>query len=262
MRWIIGDIHGMLRPLRALLGEIARRDPWAHLLFVGDYVNRGPDSRGVIEMLLSLRNAHFVRGNHDDLLDLVLHGSCYAPQPSAPDPISAFRWFMEHGLAETFQSYGLDAAELEHARHEPTPEAIRRFGEAVPPKHRAFIRRLAPVIEHDDLFVAHGVWGADESDESLAHALAANPALRTRLLWGRFGHEIAAKKRWKRTGYFGHTPVQALPADLRNGDAAPVRGPHLVMVDTGAAVSPNGRLTAVCAETGAAVQAERDGTLA
>ncbi len=79
MRWIIGDIHGMLRPLQGLLREVARRDPWAHLLFVGDYVNRGPDARGVIEQLVTLRNAHYLRGNHDDVFDLILHGTCYAP---------------------------------------------------------------------------------------------------------------------------------------------------------------------------------------
>ena len=262
MRWIIGDIHGMLRPLQTVLREVARRDPWSHLLFVGDYVNRGPDAKGVIELLLSLKNAHFVRGNHDDIFDLVLHGSCYTPHPTAPDPVRAFCWFMEYGLAETFQSYGVDYAQLEHARHKPTPELIRRIGEAVPPRHRVFVRRLAPVIEHDDLFVAHGVWGADEPDAALAQALNADAALRNRLLWGRFGQEILQKKHWKRTGYFGHTPVQALPANLRNADVAtPVKGPKMVMVDTGAAVSPDGRLTAVCAETGDVVQAERNGTL-
>ena len=112
MRWIIGDIHGMLRPLQTVLAEVNRRDPWAHLLFVGDYVNRGPDSNGVIELLLTLKNAHFIRGNHDDIFDMILHGSCYVTHPAAPDPLSAFCWFMEHGLADTFISYGIDYAEL------------------------------------------------------------------------------------------------------------------------------------------------------
>jgi serine/threonine protein phosphatase 1 len=261
MRWIIGDIHGMLRPLEALVRAVERIDSQRQLLFVGDYVNRGPDSNGVIELLLSLKNAHFVRGNHDDILDMVLHGSSYVTHPSAPDPVSAFCWFMEHGLAETFTSYGIDYAELEFIRHRPTPDLIRRVGESVPARHRTFIRRLPPVIEHEDLFVAHGVWGADEPDTSLAQALASGPMLRNELLWGRFGPEIGRKKRWKRTGYFGHTPVQALPANLRNHDPTPVRGPNMMMVDTGAAVSPDGRLTAVCAENGAVVQAERNGTL-
>jgi hypothetical protein len=168
---------------------------------------------------------------------------------------------MEYGLAETFVSYGIDYAELELVRQRPTADLIKRVGESVPPRHRTFIRRLLPVIEHDDLFVAHGMWGADEPDAALAQSLAAQAMLRNRVLWGRFGLEIAQKKRWKRTGYFGHTPVQALPPNLRGDEPTPVRGPNIVMVDTGAAVSQDGRLSAVCAETGAVVQAERDGTL-
>jgi len=261
MRWIIGDIHGMLRPLQTVLAEVNRRDPWAHLLFVGDYVNRGPDSNGVIELLLTLKNAHFIRGNHDDIFDMILHGSCYVTHPAAPDPVNAFCWFIEHGLADTFTSYGIDYAELEHARHRPSPERIKRFGDAVPAKHKTFIRRLQPVIEHDDLFVAHGMWGADEPDTSLSQVLGVHPILRNQLLWGRFGLEISQKKRWKRTGYFGHTPVQALPPNVRGEEPTPARGPSIVMVDTGAAVSPDGRLSAVCAESGAVVQAERNGSL-
>ena len=261
MRWIIGDIHGLLRPLQTLLAEVKRRDPWGQLLFVGDYVNRGPDSRGVIELLLSLKNAHFVRGNHDDLFDLILHGTCYAPHPNAADPASAFVWFMEHGLAETFQSYGIDSAELDHARRLPSPERIARFGAAVPTAHRQFVRRLLPVIEHDDLFVAHGFWGADDPDADIAKTLAGSPMLRHRTLWGRFADDIPHKKRWRRTGYFGHTPVQTYPAPYFTGAVVPIRGPNLVLLDTGGVISNDGRLTAVCAETGGMVQAERNGKL-
>src|SRR3954471_4645533 len=192
---------------------------------------------------------------------MVLHGTAYVTHPSGPDPVSAFCWFMEYGLADTFMSYGIDSAELELVRQRPTPDLIRRVGESIPPRHRTFIRKLVPVIEHDDLFVAHGMWGADEPDAAIGQALASQALLRNRILWGRFGAEIAQKKHWKRTGYFGHTPVQALPASLRGDEPTPVRGPNIVMVDTGAAVSPDGRLTAVCAETGAVVQAERNGAL-
>ena len=264
MRWIIGDIHGMLRPLEALLRELARRDPWAHLLFVGDYVNRGPNSRGVLELLSTLRNAHFVRGNHDDIFDLVLHGSCYVTNPTAPDPVSAFVWFMNHGLDNTFGSYGIDYAELEYAKTHPSSERIKRFAEAVPEKHRRFIRKLLPVIEHDDLFVAHGQWDINEPDAGpgITERLAADPRHRARILWGRYAKEIPQKKRWKRTGYFGHSPVESYPESLRPGGAnVPIKGPNIVLLDTGAAVSASGRLSAVCAESGEIVQAERNGTL-
>src|SRR5687768_1050297 len=104
MRWVIGDIHGMLRPLRAVLEAVSRRDPTPRFYFVGDYVNRGPESRAVLDLLLGLSDAAFVRGNHDDVFDLVLHGTCYDCHPAAPDSVSAFAWFMNHGLATTFGS--------------------------------------------------------------------------------------------------------------------------------------------------------------
>ena len=101
MRWVIGDVHGMRAALESLLGEISKRDRSPRFLFTGDYVNRGPDSRGVIDLLLSLSGAAFVRGNHDDILDIILHGEGYCDHPTGIDAVGAFRWFMQHGLGET-----------------------------------------------------------------------------------------------------------------------------------------------------------------
>src|SRR5687768_3911030 len=106
MRWVIGDIHGMLSPLENLLAAVERKDPKRELLFVGDYVNRGPQSKGVIDLLLSLSNARFVRGNHDDIFDQVICGQSIAGKPGEEHRISAFQWFMQHGLDKTFLSYG------------------------------------------------------------------------------------------------------------------------------------------------------------
>lgn len=120
MRWIIGDIHGMLRPLEALVSAIHRADPQATLLFAGDFVNRGPDSRRVVDLLLSLENARFIRGNHDDVFDQILHGSSYCENGSRHDPLTAFRWFMQHGMRETFISYGVSPAEMDALGQHPT----------------------------------------------------------------------------------------------------------------------------------------------
>src|SRR3954470_6428230 len=108
MRWIIGDVHGMLKPLARLLDEVNRVDAAARFYFVGDYVNRGPDSRGVIDLLLSLTNAKFARGNHDDIFDHVCNAAHYAPNAANADRFVSFQWFMEHGLDATFTSYGVD----------------------------------------------------------------------------------------------------------------------------------------------------------
>ena len=105
MRWIIGDLHGMLRPLETLVQEIPRIDSEAVYYFVGDYVNRGPDSKGVVDLLLSLKNAKCIRGNHDDIFDQILHGTSYAENATRGDRFMAFQWFLEHGLTDTLLSY-------------------------------------------------------------------------------------------------------------------------------------------------------------
>src|SRR5690242_5698589 len=101
MRWLIGDIHGMLKPLEALLRGIEHDDPQATVYFAGDFVNRGPESKGVIDLVLSMSNAKCIRGNHDDVLDQVLHGHSYAENSSRGDRFAAFQWFLDHGLLET-----------------------------------------------------------------------------------------------------------------------------------------------------------------
>ena len=63
----VGDIHGAALSLDALLAAV-RPTPRDRLVFLGDYVDRGPDSRGVIDRLLALKTTHdvtCVRGNHE-----------------------------------------------------------------------------------------------------------------------------------------------------------------------------------------------------
>jgi hypothetical protein len=262
MRWIIGDVHGMLRALEALLKEIEKADGQAELLFVGDYVNRGPDSRRVIDLLLTLEGAHFIRGNHDDIFDEILHGASYAQNASEGKPLVAFQWFMQHGLASTLESYGADPAELEYTLGHPNWERLKNILQSVPQKHRQFIRNLPAIIERDDLFVAHGKWDVADSDRSpsLTEQLALDPVKRHKLLWGRYtDDEITMSKAWERTGYFGHTPVDAYPALLGNNELVPVRGSKIVLLDTAAALTPQGRLTAVCHESRQVIQADRLG---
>lgn len=79
---IIGDIHGQSDRLDAMLADsgVADRD----LVFLGDYVNRGPDSRGVLRRLIDLKLSHphsvtFLRGNHDEGFLSVLRGGPVVP---------------------------------------------------------------------------------------------------------------------------------------------------------------------------------------
>jgi serine/threonine protein phosphatase 1 len=259
MRWIIGDIHGMLRPLDALLNAVQARDPAARFTFSGDYINRGPDSPGVVERLLGLKNATFLRGNHDDIFDLILNGTCYLGGAETSDPVAAFQWFMNHGLADTLMAYGIDYAELEFLAQHPDAGNLELAVQVVPESHRQFFRSLRAVAEYDEFFVAHAYWDPDEGDSSpdLAARLASDPKLRQQLLWGRYTEtQIQRKKRWKRTGYFGHTPVVNY---RQEDDLTPVYGPQIVLLDTAAALGLNGRLTAVCADNRDVIQTDRAG---
>ena len=92
----IGDIHGCARALDALLGVVAPR-PGDVVVTLGDYVDRGPDSRGVVERLLQLkRDCGLVPllGNHEIMLREVLH-----------DPAGRAAWLNCGGQA-TVRSYG------------------------------------------------------------------------------------------------------------------------------------------------------------
>ncbi len=71
MRYAIGDIHGGLQTFTALLNKLHLRHH-DRLYLLGDYVDRGNDSKGVLDAILRLKNAGYdvrpVRGNHDDMM--------------------------------------------------------------------------------------------------------------------------------------------------------------------------------------------------
>jgi hypothetical protein len=267
MRWIIGDIHGMLRPLEALVDAIDDADPDADLIFVGDYCNRGPDAKGVLDYLCDIRDegpCRFCRGNHDDVLDLLLNGRCYADHPVFSDPRRAFNTFTQHGLVETLESYGVAYDAIEEAVTRSDDDAIEQIFAPVPARHREFFRTLLPCVDEPDLFVAHAVWDVNVPDDApdLLSRLNDSPWLRTPLLWGRFElPQILAPKVWRRHGFFGHTVVENYPAEVRGNGLLPVIGPNVTLLDTGCAVLRDGLLTAVCHEARELIQVDRAGNV-
>jgi serine/threonine protein phosphatase 1 len=105
-RFVIGDVHGCSKALRTLLETISPTSE-DQIIFLGDYIDRGPDSRGVIDLMLSAsRSTRLIalRGNHEVMLMGVLFGGC--------DPEI---WMLSGGAA-TLASYGgsLDRIPLSH----------------------------------------------------------------------------------------------------------------------------------------------------
>lgn len=251
MRWIIGDVHGMREALERLLEAIGRADPAPQLYFVGDYVNRGPDSQGTLDLLMTLSNARYIRGNHDDIFDLIVNGESFAENAAGTDRLMGFKWFMQHGLDNTLVSYGAAWDQLDELVDSPSEEGLIDMLSCVPESHRKFLRGLPVMIEDEDLFVAHGQWHPDcPTHPSSVRERLADPRARQWLLWGRYDPaDILRPKVWERTGYFGHTPVANYPKLLPGGQVVPVVAPRIVLLDTGAVLSLKGRLTAFCHET-------------
>lgn len=125
---IIGDIHGCLGALNLVLEAAGPAD---RIITLGDYVDRGPDSRGVLDRLIELQDQGkliAIRGNHD----LMMVGSAQSR--------SAGHWLF-HGGRETLESYF-------------TTEK-QDWPKAVPASHWDFLSNLVDFHEGDDFFCVH-----------------------------------------------------------------------------------------------------------
>ena len=134
--YAIGDVHGRLDLLEAMLVRIgadlaARPHPRPLVICLGDYVDRGPESRGVIERLIALEAsdlpARFLLGNHDSYIRAYLHDPDWYDR--------TYHWLADNmGGNATLASYGVPDAS---ARHPGTTRDA--FAAAFPAEHMAFV---------------------------------------------------------------------------------------------------------------------------
>ena len=97
----IGDVHGCNATLHKLVTEKIQPGKSDHLCFIGDYIDRGPDSKGVVDYILQLEgegfNIHTLRGNHEQImLDSV----------NSEDDFELWR---VNGGVQTMRSYGISS---------------------------------------------------------------------------------------------------------------------------------------------------------
>lgn len=134
--YAIGDIHGRLDLLTGMLARIradlgARPHPLPQVVCLGDYMDRGPESRGVLEALIALKAsdlpARFLLGNHDSYV------AAYLQDPDWYD--RTYHWLADNmGGNATLASYGVPDASARN------PSATRdAFAAAFPAEHMAFL---------------------------------------------------------------------------------------------------------------------------
>lgn len=212
--YAVGDIHGCAvqldRLLLAIAADAAARSGVAQLLFLGDYIDRGPDSKGVIDRLLDLPaqfSPRFVRGNHDQsLLDFL------------SDP-AFYRFWRNYGAAETLVSYGVEPPLFD--RPEDFAAARDQLARALPDRHLRFFESLELHIQIGDYFFAHA---------GVRPGIALEQQAAEDLLWIR-DEFLLSRNDFGAVVVHGHTPGES-----------PVRRPNRICVDTG--VYATGRLTA------------------
>jgi serine/threonine protein phosphatase 1 len=189
----IGDIHGCPDELAVLLHKIAPREGDT-VVFIGDYVDRGPSARDVVEQLLEFEPGPaemvFLKGNHEDMMLSFL-----GMQGHYGDS------FLFNGGAATLDSYGVTEGNLEHAL------------EFLPERHVKFLAALATsYLRPPYLFVHGGVVPTRQFDEQSTEDLL---WIRQEFIFN--PHVLDA------TVVFGHTPMRGVLLDL----------PYKIGIDTG-----------------------------
>jgi serine/threonine protein phosphatase 1 len=178
----VGDIHGCCRSVSALLDKLSGYDDYL-LLFVGDYIDRGPCSREVVELMLELdqeRECIFLRGNHEQML------------LDAVDRNRAGLW-LHNGGDTTLRSYQLDAGNMDF-----------------PEPHLEFFRNTKLYYETENYFFVHaGIPAHQTISQSLA-----DPESLKEFLWTR-DHINSIETPWEKKVIFGHTP-RTIPIEREN----------------------------------------------
>ncbi len=193
--FIVGDIHACPQELETLLQALPVQ-PHDQLVFLGDYVDRGPGAREVIELLLALKaddvcQLRFLKGNHEDMfLDFMGYGGHYGDA------------FLYNGGNTTLESYGLSPG---------LPANV--YASCLPPDHLLFLLDLDMLVSSPDLLCVHA---------GVNPQRALDAQTEEDLLWIR-QEFIFHPHNLPYTVVFGHTPQRAVLFDL----------PYKVGIDTG-----------------------------
>lgn len=220
--YAVGDIHGRLDLLVQLLAKVeadhlSRSPAEVYLVLLGDLVDRGPDSKGVIDYLINhppnfARTVH-LKGNHEEFFLGALGGD-----------IAMLQNWLIYGGMECAASYGLGEGMILNA---PPSEISHRLMKIVPKEHIAFLEEMADSFRFGDyLFVHAGIRPGVELDSQTGKDLR---WIREGFLDDRTDHGVMV--------VHGHSIVEKVEEH-----------PNRIAIDTGAYRS--GLLTALAIEEG------------
>ena len=182
MYYIIGDIHGCVDNLDNLYDNIKKeiKDDDT-LIFLGDYIDRGPSSFDVIEQLIYISenyNTIFLKGNHEDMFLKFKSGNY------------DFQNYIDNGGMTTLRSY-----------------KENRGNSSLPHKHQLFFENLIHYYETEDFIAVHA--GLNPKINTI------NDQSEYDMIWIR-DNFYRKEKKWGKTIIFGHTPCNILHGKMNS----------------------------------------------
>lgn len=148
--YAVGDIHGCLSETLALIQRIKMDNAYRHeaktyLVFLGDLIDRGPATKGVIELLLdfpyNFAEPLFIMGNHEEMMVRGLMGE----RELLPN-------WLKYGGYECAESYGVSRSELRGQEPEIIEHILRS---AIPKKHVEFLADFLDYVIFGDFLFTH-----------------------------------------------------------------------------------------------------------
>lgn len=200
--WAIGDVHGrldLLKPLvEAILADAAATVADRKVvIFLGDYIDRGPDSRGVVRYLVDLPRDvgiewRFLKGNHEEAMLTFLADPAFGPE------------WMEYGGDATIKSYGLRLPQMRHQAGAWVHLAAD-LDHRITREERAFLENSELSVTVGDYFFCHA--GARPGQ-------ALDQQSPDDLMWIRKGF-IDSPAEFEKIVVHGHTPTLEVHCDQR-----------------------------------------------
>ena len=146
----IGDLHGCYSPFADLMRSISPGDGDL-IIFIGDYIDRGPVSKDVVDYLIELslnnRNIHFLKGNHEDM---------FLGSIGYDAVVKDLRTWLYNGGTQTLKSYGMENDEIMKLTSLwDDSERYRCIMEYVPRSHLNFFLDTKPWLESENYFFCH-----------------------------------------------------------------------------------------------------------
>lgn len=201
MRYAIGDIHGCIKTLEELVKIIMQTDNDPTFFFVGDYIDRGPNPKAVIDFIINLKKngikIHCIKGNHEEMmLDAYYQNSDFY----------LLSWYY-NGAESTIMSFN------------PKFNSTIKLKEVIPEYYIEIIKEMPYFIELDDYFIVHAGF----------NFMSGNPFDDFQsMLWTRAETNVNKYTKGK-TIIHGHTPVpiEIVKENINN------KNPEIINIDTG-----------------------------